>query len=293
MIKKFLITLVVIISILAVALIGFYIAARTKLGIDLFDTVRQLKTIGKTVDEEQSFPVAFDSQDIEELKSQTDSQLLENVIFYEEGKGYEGYSVDFEKLALAGATASPMTLTEQMTGALAEIVFYQQTNGTLKISGNDIPVRVLQVAFDNIDSATGNADLATTVKIDMSPFKDGMGSFPYNLLKKYVPDFLYVTSVVRIEKGAGLAYTVTSQYLLLNSMSDEDTSDFFHTLDVVLGIGTAEGLNLKIGTTAANALIGNSESPGFVYALRATAGSGDFRFVSVVISEKQTDILAF
>lgn len=291
-IKKLIISLIVLIGIAAVALIGVYIVARVNLGVDLFRTVGQLKTLSQPVNEQESFPAAYRSEDLAELKSQTDSQLGD-VVLYEEGKGYEGYTVDFTALALSGVTAKPVFLSEQQAGALAEIVFHQQTGGVLTIADKEISVCVLQIAFTEIDAETGNADLNVTVKLDLTPFKNDMKGFPFNLLKGFVPDALYVTSVVRIEKGEGLAYTVTHKYLTLNNLSAEDTSDFFHTLDVVLKIGSAEELNAEIGTTTANALIGTEQNPGFVYALKATGGSGSFAFVSFENEGKQINALVF
>ena len=291
-IKKLIISLIVIIGILAVALIGVYIAARVKLGVDLFRTAGQLKTLSQPVNEQETFPAAYQSEDLADLKSQTDSQLGD-VVLYEEGKGYEGYTVDFTALALSGATAKPVFLSERQAGALAEIVFHQQTGGELTRADKEISVCVLQIAFTEIDAETGNADLNVTVKLDLTPFKNDMNGFPFNLLKGFVPDALYVTSVVRIEKGEGLAYTVTPKYLTLNNLSGDDTSDFFHTLDVVLKIGSAEELNAEIGTTAANALIGTEQNPGFVYALKATGGSGSFAFVSFENEGKQINALVF
>ncbi len=291
-IKKLIISLIVIIGILAVALISVYIVARVNLGVDLFRTVGQLKTLSQPVNEQEFFPAAYRSEDLAELKSQTDSQLGD-VVLYEEGKGYEGYTVDFTALALSGATAKPVFLSERQAGALAEIVFHQQTGGVLTIADKEISVCVLQIAFTEIDAETGNADLNVTVKLDLTSFKNDMKGFPFNLLKGFVPDALYVTSVVRIEKGEGLAYTVTPKYLTLNNLSGDDTSDFFHTLDVVLKIGSAEELNAEIGTTAANALIGTEQNPGFVYALKATGGSGSFAFVSFENEGKQINALVF
>ena len=94
----------------------------------MFRTVGQLKTLSQPVNEQESFPVAYRSEDFADLKSQTDSQLGD-VVLYEEGKGYEGYTVDFTALALSGATAGPVFLSERQAGALAEIVFHQQTGG--------------------------------------------------------------------------------------------------------------------------------------------------------------------
>lgn len=291
-IKKLIISLIVIIAIAAVALIGVYIAARVKLGVDLFRTAGQLKTLSQPVNEQETFPAAYQSEDLADLKSQTDSQLGD-VVLYEEGKGYEGYTVDFTALALSGVTAKPVFLSEQQAGALAEIVFHQQTGGVLTIADKEISVCVLQIAFTEIDAETGNADLNVTVKLDLTPFKNDMEGFPFNLLKGIVPDALYVTSVVRIEKGEGISYTVVPKYLTLNNLSAEDTSDFFHTLDVVLKIGSTEELNAKIGTTAANALIGTEQNPGFVYALKTTGGAGSFAFVTVEKEGKQVNALAF
>ena len=291
-IKKLIISVIVIIAIVAVALIGVYIAARVKLGVDLFRTIGQLKTLSQPVNEQEAFPSAYKSQDLADLKSQTESQLG-NVVLYEEGKGYEGYTVDFTALAVSGATAKPVILSEQQAGALAEIVFYQQTGGKLTIADKEISVCVLQIAFTEIDAETGDADLNVTVKLDLTPFKNDMEGFPFNMLKGVVPDALYVTSVVRIEKGEGLAYTVTPKYLTINNLSGDDTSDFFHTLDVVLKIGSAEDLNAKIGTTAANALIGTEQNPGFVYALKSVSGSGSFGFASFEKDGKQVNALIF
>ena len=291
-IKKLIISLIVIIAIVAVALIGVYIAARVKLGVDLFRTIGQLKTLSQPVNEQEAFPAAYKSQDLADLKSQTESQLG-NVVLYEEGKGYEGYTVDFTALAVSGATAKPVILSEQQAGALAEIVFYQQTGGKLTIADKEISICVLQIAFTEIDAETGDADLNVTVKLDLTPFKNDMEGFPFNMLKGVVPDALYVTSVVRIEKGEGLAYTVTPKYLTINNLSGDDTSDFFHTLDVVLKIGSAEDLNAKIGTTAANALIGTEQNPGFVYALKSVSGSGSFGFASFEKDGKQVNALIF
>ena len=151
----------------------------------------------------------------------------------------------------------------------------------------------MQIAFTEIDAETGDADLNVTVKLDLTPFKNDMEGFPFNMLKGVVPDALYVTSVVRIEKGEGLAYTVTPKYLTINNLSGDDTSDFFHTLDVVLKIGSAEDLNAKIGTTAANALIGTEQNPGFVYALKSVSGSGSFGFASFEKDGKQVNALIF
>lgn len=291
-IKKLIISIIVIIGIAAVALIGVYIAARVKLGVDLFRTMGQLKTLSQPINETDTFPLIYQDDDFAELKAQMDSQIG-SIINYEKDKGYKGYSIDFTALALAGSTSKYVFLTEQQTGALAEIVFHQQTGGSITIANKEISICILQIAFTQINSETGNADLNVTVKLDLTPFKNDMKGFPFKMLQEKVPDALYVTSVVSIEKQEGLNYNVTPKYLTLNNLSKEDTSDFFHTLDVVLKIGSAEDLTAKIGTTAANALIGTKQNPGFIYVLKANGGSGSFGFITIEDHGKQINVLVF
>lgn len=73
--------------------------------------IGRLKTLSQPVNEQEVLPAAYKSEDLADLKSQTESRLG-NVVLYEEGKGYEGYSVDFMALAVSGATAKPVILSE-------------------------------------------------------------------------------------------------------------------------------------------------------------------------------------
>ena len=63
----------------------------------------------------------------------------------------------------------------------------------------------------------------------------------------------------------------------LNNLSGDDTADLFNTLNAVLKIGTAENLNMQVGTMAVNALIGTKDNPGFAYSMKAI-GAKSFDF---------------
>ena len=125
----------------------------------------------------------------------------------------------------------------------------------------------------------GSADFNVVAKLDLTPFKADMGEFPYKYFKKYISDSLYVSSTVRVDKteAEGFDYKVTHKSLTLNNLSADDTADLFDTLNAVLKIGTAENLNMQIGTTAVNALIGKAENPGFAYSMKAI-GAKSFDF---------------
>lgn len=279
-IKNLIISLVVIVAILGVVIIGGYIYVRTTYDIDLFRTAGQLKTLTIDVDESALCPNAYGEQDFVDMKSAVNDKI-DGLIVYEKDKGYNGYSVNFASLAGKSMT-DPIFLTEKHVGAIAQTVFYEQTGGKIKIAEKEVSVSVVQVDFSQI-AENGSADFNVVAKLDLTPFKADMGGFPYKYFKKYIPDNLYVSSTVRVDKTEedGFAYTVTHKSLTLNNLSADDTADLFDTLNAVLKIGTAENLNMQVGTTAVNALIGKAENPGFAYSMKAIgAKSFDFGTVS-------------
>ena len=279
-IRNLIITLVVIVAILGVVIIGGYVYVRKTYGIDLFRTAEQLKILTEDVDETALCPNAYGEQDFAEMKSAVNDKI-DGLIVYEKDKGYNGYSVNFASLAGKSMT-DPIFLTEKHVGAIAQTVFYEQTGGKINIGEKESAVTAVQVDFSEI-AANGSADFNVVAKIDLTPFKADMNGFPYKHFKKYIPDNLYVSSTVRVDKTEedGFAYTVTHKSLTLNNLSADDTADLFDTLNAVLKIGTAENLNMQVGTMAVNSLIGTKDNPGFAYSMKAIgAKSFDFGTVS-------------
>ena len=275
-IRNLIITLVVIVAILGVVIIGGYVYVRTTYGIDLFRTAGQLKTLTQAVDETALCPDAYGEEDFAAMKTEL-NQKFDGFVSYEEGKGVNGYSVNFDSLADKSVSGT-ISLTEKQVGAIIQTVFFGQTGGKLNIGGKDVSVTVVQVDFSEI-AENGSADFNVVVKTDLTPFKADMSSFPYKYFKKYIPDNLYVSSVVRVDKAEddGFSYTVTHKALTLNNLSADDTADLFNTLDAVLKIGTAENLNMQVGRMAVNTLIGTAENNGFAYSLKAI-GATAFKF---------------
>lgn len=279
-IRNLIITLVVIVAILGVVIIGGYVYVRTTYGIDLFRTAEQLKILTEDVDESALCPNAYGEEDFAVTKTELNKKF-DGFVSYEEGKGYNGYSVNFD--SLEGKSMSGMvSLTEKQTGVIAQTIFYGQTGGKIKIGEKESAVTAVQVDFSEI-AENGSADFNVVAKLDLTPFKADMGGFPYKYFKKYIPDNLYVSSTVRVDKTEedGFAYTVTHKSLTLNNLSADDTADLFNTLNAVLKIGTAENLNMQVGSMAVNALIGTKDAIGFAYSMKAIgAKSFDFGTVS-------------
>ena len=237
-IKRIIISLVVIVAILGVAVIGGYIYVRSAYGIDLFRTAGQLKTLTEQVNEAELCPNAYGDSDFVDLKNSVNAEI-EGLVKFEEGKGYNGYILDFN--ALIGAELSKtIALSEKQVGALAQTVFYEQTGGKIQLGGKQTDVTIVQTDFSEI-AENGSADFNVVCKLDLSPFKADMDKFPYSLFKKYIPDSLYVSSTVRVDKTTDgqFDYTVSHKGLALNNLNAEETADLFHTLDAVLKIGRA------------------------------------------------------
>lgn len=286
-IKGLIITLIVIVALAGVTIIGGYIYVRSTYGIDLFRTAGQLKTLTEQVNEAELCPNAYGDSDFTDLKNSVNAEI-EGLVKFEEGKGYNGYTIDFN--ALIGANLSKtVTLSEKQVGALAQTVFFEQTGGKIQLGGKQTDVTIVQTDFSEI-AENGSADFNVVCKLDLSPFKADMDKFPYSLFKKYIPDSLYVSSTVRVDKTTDgqFDYTVSHKGLALNNLNAEETADLFHTLDAVLKIGSAESVNLQIGTIAVNALIGNEQSIGFAYSLKAV-GATTFYFANITTAENSVD----
>ena len=281
---KFIIGIAVTVAVLLIAFFGVYFFVRSEFGIDLFRTAGQLKTLTEQVNETELCPNAYGDGDFVDLKNSVNAEI-EGLVKFEEGKGYNGYTLDFN--ALIGASLSKtIALSEKQVGALAEIVFFEQTGGKIQLGGKQTDVTIVQTDFSEI-AENGSADFNVVCKLDLSPFKADMDKFPYSLFKKYIPDSLYVSSTVRVDKTTDgqFDYTVSHKGLALNNLNAEETADLFHTLDAVLKIGTAENLNMLVGTMAVNALIGTEESNGFAYSLKAI-GATAFKFETASDAER-------
>lgn len=279
--KTLFITLISIIVLLALVVFGAYFFVRAQYGIDLFRTAGQLSALNEPVNEATLCSNLLVDGDLQELQTTLNAQFGDGFITYAENTGYKGYTVNLSALAnpavLAGLTS--VQLSEKQTGALGQILFFEETSGKIDVGDKQLETTITQIDFSNID-ASGNADFNIIVKIDLTPLKDEMKGFPYSWFKGCVPDSLYVSSTVRIEKTAAkMGYTVAHKELKVNNLSASDTADLFHTLDTVLKIGTAESLNTTIGTEVTNVLIGNSSNAGFAYSLSIVFDTFNFKTI--------------
>lgn len=273
LIKKLIWTVLILVLVVLLAVVGVYIFVRAKYNIDLYNTIKSLKTINEKVDESVIAPDAITSLDIETAKTQFDQSISGLIIVDGEGN----YHIS------NGGTLSPMTaeikLTDNQIGAIAENLVQNEMGGVIKVGSKDVKVNIMQVGFDNI--IDGGASVNLVIKLDLKEFKQDMNKFPFSLLKKFIPDALYISSTFDVSKTENpFEYTVVHNKLTINNLNAEETEDTFNTLNLIAKIGKLEDFNKNLGILFMNTLVGTESSNGLVYSLKEL-GATDYKFETI------------
>lgn len=272
LIKKLIITIITLVVVIIAGAVGTYIYVKNTYDIDLINTVLQLKKISDPVDEKKLITNPYTEED----KTKAHEEVNNSV------NGFIGNDgINFDKLLTEMKTV--IKLDDKQLACLAQEVIDQEMEGKITIGEQDIPLSLMQIDISNVNNE-GNADFNTIVKLDISSFKTNMNNFPLSMLKKYVPDYLYISSTVWVEKNkenevvVPFAYSTTSTSFTINTLTDKETTELFKTLDAVIKIGTADNLNTQIGNAVLGSLIGSEEQNGLAYSLKQY-GAKDYKFV--------------
>ena len=272
LIKKLIITIITLVVVIIAGAVGTYIYVKNTNDIDLINTVLQLKKISDPVDEKKLITNPYSNEDKERAH-----EIINNSV-----NGFIGSDkINFDKLLTEMKTV--IKLDDKQLACLAQEVIDQEMKGQITIGEQDIPLSLMQIDISNVNNE-GNADFNTIVKLDISSFKTNMNNFPLSMLKKYVPDYLYISSTVWVEKNkenevvVPFAYSTTSTSFTINTLTDKETTELFKTLDAVIKIGTADNLNNQIGNAILGSLIGSEEQNGLAYSLKQY-GAKDYKFV--------------
>ena len=272
LIKKLIITIITLVVVIIAGAVGTYIYVKNTYDIDLINTVLQLKKISDPVDEKKLITNPYTEED----KTKAHEEVNNSV------NGFIGNDgINFDKLLTEMQTV--IKLDDKQLACLAQEVIDQEMKGKITIGEQDVPLSLMQIDISHVNNE-GNADFNTIVKLDISSFKTNMNNFPLSMLKKYVPDYLYISSIVWVEKNkenevvVPFAYSTTSTSFTINTLTDKETTELFKTLDAVIKIGTADNLNNQIGNAILGSLIGSEEQNGLAYSLKQY-GAKDYRFI--------------
>ena len=257
---KLIIAILSIIIIIALAFAGACIFVKVKYNVSVLGTIGEIKKLQENVDEEKMFPNQFTANDMTSAQTTVNAQIDGLIVGNEE----EGFKIS---KPVGINIKESFKLTDKQLGAIAKIAcgegmdikFDEQT--TLKAN-------LIQVKFSSIEG--NSADVNFVVKVDVSQIKEKMKDFPLSWFKKYIPSTLYISSTVSVVKGEGeFNYTVESVGMTINNLTQEQTTSFLNTINLIAGTGTAQEINLQIGSQFVNALIGDANhTDGFVYSLR-------------------------
>ncbi len=266
---KLIIAILSIIIIIALAFAGACIFVKVKYNVSVLGTIGEIKKLQENVDEEKMFPNQFTASDMTSAQTTVNAQIDGLIVGNEE----EGFKIS---KPVGINIKESFKLTDKQLGAIAKIAcgegmdikFDEQT--TLKAN-------LIQVKFSSIEG--NSADVNFVVKVDVSQIKEKMKDFPLSWVKKYIPSTLYISSTVSVVKGEGeFNYTVESVGMTINNLTQEQTTSFLSTINLIAGTGTAQEINLQIGSQFVNALIGDANhTDGFVYSLR-DLGVTDYAF---------------
>ena len=266
---KLIIAILSIIIIIALAFAGACIFVKVKYNVSVLGTIGEVKKLQENVDEEKMFPNQFTTDDMTSAQTTVNAQIDGLIVGNEE----EGFKIS---KPVGINIKESFKLTDKQLGAIAKIAcgegmdikFDEQT--TLKAN-------LIQVKFSSIEG--NSTDVNFVVKVDISEIKEKMKDFPLSWVKKYIPSTLYISSTVSVVKGEGeFNYTVESVGMTINNLTQEQTTSFLSTINLIAGTGTAQEINLQIGSQFVNALIGDvNHTNGFVYSLR-DLGVTDYAF---------------
>lgn len=270
--KRMFIFLLVLVLLAVAIIVGGYFYIKSAYGVDLIKTYNQLKVLNEVVDESKICPYAISDEDMVDVQEEV-NKSCEDLIKYSQENGYQ---IDLDNLP--SEMKNIIKLSDRQIGAFADTMIKQEMNSEIEMAGRKFPICLRQVDIFNI--LDGNADINTVIKLDISSIKLEMNDFPLDLLRDHVPNYLYISSVVGIEKlSSPFSYKVNPLDFRINNLSSEDTLDMFHTLDVFLHMGTSEDINLTIGNTIMNALVGDEVNKGLAYSLK-DIGANDFLFIN-------------
>ena len=275
---KLLISLLSLVLVVAIAIGGVYFYAKSKFGIDIFQTISQLKIMAQNVDEATMFTNKFTEEDMKSAK-ETINEKAKDVIAYNET---DGYSITTSGLTPESNLTGEIKLTDKQVGAvLNTIISNSESDLKINFGSYEISIEIIQIKFEQLDIENNTADVNIVMKLDISAIKNSMNSFPLSLFNKYIPKTLYISSTCTVTKGSNpFEYNVQGKSLTINKLDKTQSENIVKVLDLVTKIGTSTQLCETLCTPMIDAIIGNESSSGFAYSFKSL-GAKDYAFETV------------
>lgn len=273
MVKSVLAGLLAAVILIFGSIIGADLALRSTMQVDLIGTAAHAIALTQPVNKDEIVTNPFDeSYEMKDVQDEINTSVANMITYSEEN----GYWVNFTPSS--ASMRSIISLSDKQVGALASIVIKQEAAGQVQIRDLYMDIEIYQVEFEK--NKEGNTIVNSVIGINTTSFKSIIpDAFPLANIKNTIPDILYISSTNEVVKGDEVfEYNVKHVDFTINNLSEEQTESFFYTLDTLMGIGSAEYINVQIGTTLMHALVGNGANKGLAYSLKEY-GAKDFNFV--------------
>lgn len=269
---KLIYSLISFILAIALILVGIWAFVKIKYDINLINTIAQIKTLNEPVNENEKFTNLFTISDMASAQTAVNSKSA-NLIIGNEAEGYE-----IQSGTSLSSLSGDIKLTDKQIAAILDNLLHQEgNNAAIQIGSQSLSINLIQILFKNIQE--NSAEINIVIKLNTNIIKESMSSFPFNLISKYIPETLYLSSTVVVNKLEGtFNYDVQYKEMLINNLTTDETESFLKILNLVLKTGTSEQLCLNICKPFVDAMIGNATNNGFAYSLKGL-GATDYNFV--------------
>ena len=278
--KKLVKTLIIcgsIIGVIGVCALSSHLVLKYKYNIDSIEVINGLNSFNKKVDEDKVCSNKFNDEDREkavEIINASTNDFIQN--------DEANIILDYDRLVNDMQTI--IELNDREVGAICSTYLDNVKNNKFDVGGFTFDVQLLELTFNNLKEKS--CDLSTIFKLNVASFKEQMNDFPFNVAKDMVPNDIYLFSIVTINKGdSAFEYSLTSTSFKMNACTIKQTSSLFEIVDLAFDIGNSSEINLLIGSTIVDGLIGTETNKGLAYNMKIV-GASDYNFV-----EKNGEIL--
>lgn len=270
--------LLIVVIVLALVIGGIWGFVYIKFKVNAFSVLGSIDALNKPVETSAVAPNAM-NYETDMASAQTAANASIHNLITKDGEG--NYAINDTALPIMLAD---MTLSDKEMCAILTTLYKTRADKPMKIGDIDLKEydpQLVQFCFSDLDTTNKTTKFNAVMSLTLTNLKDKMTSFPLSILKNRVPEKIYVSSTVTITKGTNAwEYTVTSESLTLNTLSQEKVSELLTLANNFVSLGTIEELNQKIGETLVNVVIGNATNEGFAHTLhQAPASATDYDFV--------------
>ena len=253
---------------LVVAVVGFCLYLYFAKGINVINTIKELKVLNQQVNLSEISQNPWSESDLTRANSKIES-----------------ISVEDEYLSLTDCEVGAYinnAIQNSEDGLKANI-------GSSEVNLVDYGFEIVEMTFDIPEDTTSVwTNFKLVIKIETTKFKsERLSSFPKNIIGRKIPDTIYFCSSVEIVKGTNADdYLIKSNFLTINNLNADQTKDLFNTLNMFIGLGDVDTFNKNISSGFVDAILGDSG----IYGSLKSGGAESFNFK---VSENKNSFVVY